>query len=166
MYRPVGSMSKWGTFYKGRCVCLFVGMRLCMYVCMYVCVCANFISRAVGAKPKARARAGCKIQRQRNQKHSKIIVRDCPMFQSLTIKMSRFIVLVVFLWKELTLGSQAACMLTTNSNSKKVCVSLCLYLCLYACMYACMCVRQFHFARRWGETASARTRKLQDPATA
>ena len=29
-----------------------------------------------------------------------------------------------------------------------------------------MCVRQFHFARRWGETESARTRKLQDPATA
>ena len=31
-------------------------------------------------------------------------------------------------------------------------------------MYVCVC--QFHFARRWGETESARTRKLQDPATA
>ena len=47
-------------------------------------------------------------------------------------------------------------------------VSISLWACVYACMYACMyvCVCQFHFARRWGETESARTRKLQDPATA
>ena len=44
--------------------------------------------------------------------------------------------------------------------------TMCVFLCKHASMHVCMCVRKFHFARRWGKTESARTRKLQDPATA
>ena len=122
-----------------RTMCLSLCRHASMHVCMFVCVCTNFILRAVGAKPKVRACASCKIQRQRNQqKHSIIIVRDCPMFQSLTIKMSRFTVLG-FLWNELTVGSQAVCMPRNNSNSNKDCVSVCLYACMYVCAAISFC---------------------------
>ena len=93
-------------------------MYLCIYASIYLCiyVCADFILNAFGAKRQALARTSWRFQRPRYyEKHPRIIVRDCPLSQSLTIKMSDFS-LLWFLQMKLTISSLAVRTPTTNSD--------------------------------------------------
>ena len=99
-------------------LCIYASMHLCIDVSMYLCIYvrADFILHAFGAKRQALARTSWRFQRQRYyEKHPRIIVRDCPLSQSLTIKMSDFS-LLWFLQKKNAISSLAVRTPTPNSD--------------------------------------------------